>query len=79
MPSISKKVRNRIETEYDPSIQTEIAEVLNLYEDNERERVQLHILQLANGNKDEIYSLVEAANQDYRNIIYWAENQEPEK
>jgi len=77
MSSISKKVWDKIKTHFEPSIQTEIAQTLNLYKDKERERVQLYILQLSKGNKDEVYSLVESANQDYRNIIFWAEN--PEK
>ena len=76
MPSISEKVWKKIKTDFEPSDQNEIAEILNLYSDNERTRVQLYILQLANRNKDEVYSLVEAANQDYRDIIFWAENPE---
>jgi hypothetical protein len=60
----------------EPSIQTEVAEILNLYCDNERERVQLYILRLANRNKDDVYNLVDVANRDYRNIIFWAENPE---
>jgi len=75
MPSPSKKVWDRIKTDFEPEIQSEIAEALNLYEDNERERVQLYILQLAKGRKEKIFQLVEAANQDYRDIIFWAENQ----
>lgn len=70
MTAISEKVWQKIKTEFDFSIQTEIAQALNLYKDHERERVQLNILQLAEGNKDEIYSLVNAANKDYRNIIF---------
>lgn len=76
MPSPSKKVWKRIKTDFEPEIQTDIAETLSSYEDNERERVQLYILQLANGNRDEVFELVDAANQDYRNIIFWAENPE---
>ena len=76
MLSISENVWKKIKSDFEPSTQNEIAEILNLYGDNERERVQLYILQLADGNKDEVYSLVEAADQDYRNIIFWAENPE---
>jgi len=76
MSSLSKKVWDKIKTHFELSSQTEIAEILNLYKDNERERVQLYILQLAKGSKDEVYSLVDAANQDYRDIIFWAEKPE---
>jgi|GEM_PF-6463518 len=75
MPSISKKVWDRIKTDFEPSQQTEIAAALSLYKDTERQRVQMYILQLARGNKEEVCNPVEFANQDYRNIVYWAENQ----
>ncbi|HVE56427.1 MAG TPA: hypothetical protein VNB22_06330, partial [Pyrinomonadaceae bacterium] len=74
--SLSKKVWDKIKKDFEPFNQTEISETLNLYNDDERERVQIYILQLAKGNKDEVYSLVESANQDYRDIIFWAENPE---
>jgi hypothetical protein len=76
MTSLSKKVWDKIKKDFEPFNQTEISETLNLYNDDERERVQIYILQLAKGNKDEVYSLVESANQDYRDIIFWAENPE---
>jgi len=39
-------------------------------------RVQLAILKLCGGNRDEIPKLVETANRDYRDVIAWAENPE---
>jgi len=76
MPPLSRRVWKKLRTDFEPSIQPEIAEILNLYGDSERERVQLYILQLAKGNQREVVGLVEEANQDYRNIIFRAENPE---
>ena len=73
MPPVSENVWERIKTDFESQVQTEIAEILNLYSGSERERVQLCILGLAEGKADDVYSLVDAANRDYRDIIYWAE------
>ena len=70
---VSQNVWDKIKADFDSSIQAEIAEILSFYNGNEQERVQIDILHLANGNRDEVYFLVEAANKDYRDIIYWAE------
>jgi hypothetical protein len=40
---------------------------------NERCRVQLAVLVLADGNLTELRGLVKAANDDYRDLLYWAE------
>ena len=54
-----------------------VLELLDLYgvEDHEpeRERVQMAILSLSQGNEDKLLHLVEAAKQDYRDVLYWAE------
>lgn len=70
---VSQLVREKIETDFDSSVQDKIAEMLSRYTGNEQERVQLDILRLVNGNEKEISSLIEEARLDYRNIIYWAE------
>lgn len=40
---------------------------------NERCRVQLAVLVLADGDLTELQRLVKAANEDYRDLLYWAE------
>jgi hypothetical protein len=42
----------------------------------ERERVQLAILKLCQGQKSRLQHYVEAAKQDYRNVLYWSESPE---
>ncbi|HXJ78585.1 MAG TPA: ABC transporter substrate binding protein [Candidatus Methylomirabilis sp.] len=41
--------------------------------EGERERVQLAILALSQGDLDELRTLVACAKQDYRDVLYWAE------
>lgn len=54
-----------------------IMEVLDLYgsESHEggRARVQLAILKLSEGDEDKLLHFVEAARQDYRDVLFWAE------
>lgn len=71
--SLSLTVWRKVESDFDSSAQANIAETLSSYNGNERERVQLDILRLAGGNNVEVSALVYEANQDYRNIIFWAE------
>jgi hypothetical protein len=54
----------------------EIMRVLDLYgtesHEKERERVQLAILKLSDGDEQSIFHYVEAAKTDYRDVLYWA-------
>jgi len=70
---VSQNVWDKIKADFDSAIRAEIAEILSFYNGNERERVQIDILHLAKGDKDEVYTLVDTAKKDYRDIIYWAE------
>jgi hypothetical protein len=49
--------------------------VLDLYgvleHERERERVQLAIIALSEGNEDKLLYFVQAAKTDYRDILYW--------
>jgi hypothetical protein len=38
----------------------------------DREGVQLAILQLSDGDADKLLHYIQAAKQDYRNVVYWA-------
>jgi len=56
---------------------TNIMAALDLYGiesyERERERVQLAILKLSEGNMDKLCHYTGAAKQDYRDVFYWAE------
>jgi hypothetical protein len=41
--------------------------------ERERERVQIAILKLSQGDADKLLHNVQAAKQDYRDVLYWAE------
>ncbi|THJ24853.1 MAG: DUF1851 domain-containing protein [Nitrospira sp. CG24E] len=54
-----------------------VLELLDVYglesHEQERERVQMAILTMSQGNEDKLLQFVEAAKQDYRDVLYWAE------
>ncbi|MFO0706618.1 MAG: DUF1851 domain-containing protein [Nitrospira sp.] len=58
-----------------------VLELVDLYgveaHEPERERVQMAILALSQGNEDKLLRFVEAAKQDYRDVLYWAEYPQP--
>src|SRR6266581_2163750 len=41
--------------------------------ERERERVQLAILKLSEGNEEKLRELVAVAKRDYRDVLFWAE------
>jgi predicted Fe-Mo cluster-binding NifX family protein len=46
---------------------------VELYE-RERERVQLAILKLSEGNEEKLREFVTVAKRDYRDVLFWAES-----
>ena len=44
--------------------------------ERERERVQLAILKLSEGNEEKLGEFVAVAKRDYRDVLFWAENPE---
>ena len=47
--------------------------------ERERERVQLAILKLSEGNEEKLRQFVAVAKRDYRDVLFWAENPEEAK
>src|SRR5438552_5666014 len=45
----------------------------------ERERVQLAILKLSEGNEEKLREFVAVAKRDYRDVLFWADNPEEAK
>ena len=41
--------------------------------ERERERVQLAILKLSEGNTDKLLHYLDVAKKDYRDVLYWTE------
>src|SRR5260370_23832906 len=44
--------------------------------ERERERVQLAILKLSEGNEEKLREFIAVAKRDYRDVLFWAENPE---
>ena len=42
--------------------------------ERERERVQLAILKLSEGNEEKLREFIAVAKRDYRDVLFWAEN-----
>ena len=42
--------------------------------ERERERVQLAILKLSEGNEEKLHEFVAVAKRDYRDVLFWADN-----
>src|ERR1700756_3483087 len=47
--------------------------------ERERERVQLAVLKLSEGNEEKLREFVAVAKRDYRDVLFWAENPEQAK
>ena len=47
--------------------------------ERERERVQLAILKLSEGNEERLRQYVGVAKRDYRDVLFWAEYSEEAK
>jgi hypothetical protein len=57
---------------------TRMLELLDCYGvesyERERERVQLAILKLSEGNEEKLREFVAVAKRDYRDVLFWADN-----
>ena len=47
--------------------------------ERERERVQLAILKLSEGNEEKLHEFVAVAKRDYRDVLFWADNPDEAK
>ena|ERR1700730_9181814 len=63
----------RIAREFSVSEQPSAIELLTRYSGPESGRVRWGILELSKGNLEKIKQYVQAAQTDYRDILYWVE------
>src|SRR6266571_6625958 len=65
------------------SSRARVIELLDTYGaesyERERERVQLAILKLSEGDEEKLREFVAVAKRDYRDVLFWAENPEEAK
>jgi len=72
-----------VQKTFPESAQSRVLELLDTYGvesyERERERVQLAILKLSEGNEEKLREFVAVAKRDYRDVLFWAENPEEAK
>jgi hypothetical protein len=66
-----------IQQTFPQSAHSRVLELLDTYGvesyERERERVQLAILKLSEGNEEKLREFVAVAKRDYRDVLFWAE------
>ena len=67
-----------VQKTFPESAYTRVLELLDTYGvesyERERERVQLAILKLSEGNEEKLRKFVAVAKRDYRGVLFWADN-----
>lgn len=83
MPHSRDQVLAVVKGSFPESTQEHVLELLDSYGvesyERERERVQLAILKLSEGNEEKIREFVVVAKHDYRDVLFWADNPEEAK
>jgi hypothetical protein len=71
--SLEQRTVERIAREFAASEQAAVIEFLNGYSGPEAGRVAWDILELSKGSLENVGRYVQAAQTDYRDVLYWAE------
>jgi len=83
MPHSREEVIAAVRTAFPRSDASEILTLLEQYGaepyERERERVQLAIVNLSEGDEDKLRYFLSVAKQDYRDVLFWSENPEEAK
>jgi hypothetical protein len=83
MPLSRDEVIAVVRKTFSGDAQTRVLELLDAYGveayERERERVQLAILKLSEGNEEKVREFVAVAKRDYRDVLFWADNPEEAK
>ncbi len=83
MPHSRDEVIAVVQKTFPESAHSCVLELLDSYGvesyERERERVQLAILKLSEGNEEKLREFVQVAKRDYRDVLFWAENPEEAK
>ena len=74
--NLEPRTLDRIGREFPVAEQAAVIELLNSYSGPEAPRVVWDILELSKGNAGNARTYVQAAQADYRNVLYWAEHYE---
>ena len=71
--SLEQRTLERIGREFSASDQTVVVELLGNYSGPESGRVTWDILELSKGCLEKLRQYAQAAQTDYRDVLYWAE------
>jgi hypothetical protein len=71
MTELSHRLRERVEREYDAADRAAAERALLAYRSVDDERVRHAMLNGAEGNLQELRILAEAAQRDYRDVLWW--------
>lgn len=63
----------RLTREFHSAEQHTVIQLLTSYSGPESDRVTWDILELSKGDVDKVREYVQAAQRDYRDVLYWAE------
>src|SRR5438045_9229427 len=78
MPNTRDAVVAVVQKTFPETSHSRVLELLDSYGvesyERERERVQLAILKLSDGNEEKLREFVAVAKRDYRDVLFWAEN-----
>src|SRR5579862_3139331 len=74
--NLEPRTLDRIGREFPVAEQAAVIELLNTYSGPEAPRVVWDILELSKGNVGNARTYIQAAQTDYRNVLYWAEHYE---
>src|ERR1700731_4116056 len=80
MPHSREEGIAAVQKSFPQSTHARVLELLDSYGvesyERERERVQLAILKVIEGNEEKLREFVAVAKRDYRDVLFWAENPE---
>jgi len=71
--SLEQRVLDQIAKEFSAAEQASVIELLTNYAGPESGRVTWDILKLSKGGLENVRRFVQAAQIDYRDVLYWAE------
>jgi hypothetical protein len=70
---MEQRILERVSREFKDSDRETVVELLESYAGPETDRVRWDILELSKGGVDNVRQYMQAAQTDYRDVLYWAE------
>lgn len=71
--AIDADVERAVACAFAPADRADVLDALALYEGSETARVWLAVLALADGDASKVWTYVDSACADFRDVVFWAE------